>query len=86
MLESVLAQANDTDFGLAASIWTNDMKTALRATKVLKAGVVQVNQNIVLNPNFPVGGWKNSGLGREASLEAMIETYTKPKLVSLNMV
>lgn len=83
--EDVLRQANDTEYGLAASIWTRDLKAALRATKVLQAGVVQVNQNFVLNPNFPIGGWKTSGLGREASLEAMIETYTKPKLVSMNL-
>ncbi len=44
-----------------------------------------MSQNIVLNPNFPVGGAKNSGLGREASLEAMLETYMKPKLISMNM-
>jgi aldehyde dehydrogenase (NAD+) len=73
------------EYGLAASIWTRDLKNALVATKQLKAGVVQVNQNFVLNPNFPVGGWKSSGLGREASLEAMIETFTKPKLVSMNL-
>lgn len=83
--DDAIRQANDTSFGLAASIWTKDLRYALRATKALKAGVVQVNQNFVLNPNFPVGGWKNSGLGREASLEAMIETYTKPKLISMNL-
>ena len=84
--EEAVRMANDTDYGLAASIWTQDVKLALRATKMLQAGVVQVNQNFVLNPNFPVGGWKTSGLGREASLEAMIETYTKPKLVSMSLV
>lgn len=83
--EDAIRQANDTEFGLAATIWTRDVSKALQATKRLQAGVVQVNQNVVLNPNFPVGGYKNSGLGREASLEAMIETYTKPKLVSMNL-
>jgi acyl-CoA reductase-like NAD-dependent aldehyde dehydrogenase len=83
--DDVIRQANDTEYGLAASIWTQNLKFALQATKRLEAGVVQVNQNIVLNPNFPVGGYKTSGLGREASLESMIETYTKPKLISMNM-
>ena len=83
--DEAIRQANDTEYGLAATIWTTNLKTALNATKALKAGVVQVNQSIVLNPNFPVGGWKNSGIGREASLEAMIETYTKPKLISMNL-
>ncbi len=83
--EDAIRMANDTEYGLAASIWTRDLKTALQATKQLQAGIVQVNQNFVLNPNFPVGGWKSSGLGREASLEAMIETFTKPKLVSMNL-
>lgn len=83
--EEAIAMANDTDYGLAATIWTTNLKHALQATRQLEAGLVQVNQNIVLNANFTYGGWKSSGLGREASLEAMLETYTKPKLISINM-
>ncbi len=50
--DDVIRQANDTEYGLAASIWTRDLGYALKAVKRLHAGVVQVNQNVVLNPNL----------------------------------
>src|SRR3546814_3750885 len=71
--EAVLAAANDSDYGLAATVWTNDLKKALDATRRLQAGFVQVNQNIVVQPGLSYGGVKQSGLGKEASLEAMLE-------------
>ncbi len=52
---------------------------------ILKIGIVQVNQNAVVQPNLPVGGWKNSGLGREGSLETMLEHFTHTKTVSINL-
>ncbi len=83
--DEVIAAANDTDFGLAASIWTRDLKTALDATRRLEAGFVQVNQNLVVQPGLSYGGIKQSGLGREASLEAMLEHFTHKKTVIINM-
>jgi acyl-CoA reductase-like NAD-dependent aldehyde dehydrogenase len=65
--EEVLAEANNSEFGLAATIWTRDLKTAMDATQRLEAGFVQVNQNLVVQPNLSYGGIKMSGLGREAS-------------------
>ncbi|VTU26762.1 aldehyde dehydrogenase family protein [Variovorax sp. RA8] len=83
--EEALTMANDSDFGLAATIWTQNLKTALDATRRLQAGFVQVNQNIVVQPGLSYGGVKQSGLGREASLEAMLDHFTHKKTVIFNM-
>jgi aldehyde dehydrogenase (NAD+) len=83
--EDAIAQANDSEYGLAATIWTRDLKTALDATHQLQAGFVQVNQNLVVQANLSYGGVKSSGLGREASLEAMLEHFTTKKTIIMNM-
>lgn len=83
--EDAIAQANDTEFGLAATIWTRDLKTALDAAHRLEAGFVQVNQNLVVTSNLSYGGVKSSGLGKEATLEAMLEHFTHKKTMILNM-
>ncbi len=83
--ETMLSEANGTDFGLAATVWTNDLKLAMDAIHRLEAGFVQVNQNLVVQAALPYGGVKKSGLGKEASLEAMIEHFTKKKTIIINM-
>jgi aldehyde dehydrogenase (NAD+) len=83
--EEVIRQANDSEYGLAASIWTKDLKTALNAVHRLEAGFVQVNQNLVVQANLSYGGVKSSGLGKEASLESMLEHFTTKKTVIVNM-
>jgi acyl-CoA reductase-like NAD-dependent aldehyde dehydrogenase len=83
--EQVLAWANDSDYGLAASVWTNNLKLALEFTHKLEAGLVQVNQNLVVQANLSYGGVKNSGLGKEASLEAMLEHFTHKKTIMMKM-
>jgi len=83
--EDAIAQANDTVFGLAASIWTKDLQTALDATQRLEAGVVQVNQNMVVQANMSYGGVKQSGLGKEASLESMLEHFTTKKTIIFSL-
>ena len=83
--EEAIAQANDTDYGLAATIWTRDLKTALDATQRLEAGLVQVNQNMVVQANMSYGGVKQSGLGKEASLESMLEHFTHKKTIIVNL-
>ncbi|SMF65853.1 sulfoacetaldehyde dehydrogenase [Tistlia consotensis] len=83
--EAAIEAANDSDYGLAATIWTKDLRTALDATRRLEAGFVQVNQNLVVQPALSYGGIKQSGLGKEATLEAMLEHFTHKKTVIVNM-
>jgi aldehyde dehydrogenase (NAD+) len=73
--------ANDTDYGLAATVWTQDIKRALRMTRAIKAGTVGVN-GYQLEPNSPFGGFGQSGLGREGG-RAAVESYTELKTVLL---
>lgn len=82
--EEAIAMANDSDYGLAATIWTKDLRRALDATQRLQAGFVQVNQNIVTQPGLSYGGIKQSGLGKEASMEAMLDHFTQKKTVLIN--
>lgn len=82
--DQVLAAANDTEYGLAATVWTNDLKAALSFTEKLEAGFVQVNQNLVVQPGLSYGGVKNSGLGKEATLESMLEHFTHKKTIIFN--
>jgi len=83
--EDALRQANDSEYGLAGTIWTKDLKTALDGAHRLEAGFVQVNQNLVVTSNLSYGGIKSSGLGKEASLEAMLEHFTHKKTIIVNM-
>ena len=69
----------------AASVWTNNLQRAMDAVNRLEAGFVQVNQNLVVQPNLSYGGVKASGLGKEASLESMLEHFTHKKTIMINM-
>lgn len=83
--EDVIRQANDTIYGLAAAVWTKDIKRGLRLAKNIQAGTVWVNTYQVLTPTAPFGGFKQSGLGRELgdrALDAYLET--KSVIVDLN--
>lgn len=82
--EEAIAIANDSEFGLSASIWTSDITKALRATRQVEAGRVWVNTTLDNGPETPLGGMKQSGLGREAGL-AGIEEYTEVKTVHINL-
>lgn len=83
--EDVIAQANDTEFGLGASVWTNDLRLGMDAVHRLEAGICQINQNVVVQAGLSVGGAKVSGLGKEGSLEAMLDHYTEKKTIIVNM-
>ncbi|QPM91561.1 aldehyde dehydrogenase family protein [Pseudooceanicola algae] len=82
--EEVIASANATRYGLAATVWTDSLSTALDATARLDAGYVQVNQNLTIQPNVSYGGFGRSGLGKEASLEAMLDHFTRKKTIVMN--
>lgn len=82
--EEAIRIANDSVFGLAATIWTRDLQVAMDASVRLEAGLVQVNQNQVAGPNMSYGGIKQSGLGKELSLESMLEHFTHKKTVIIN--
>jgi aldehyde dehydrogenase (NAD+) len=73
--------ANATEYGLAATVWTNDLKRAMRMTKALRAGTVGIN-GYQLEPNAAFGGYRQSGIGREGGRTA-IEAYTELKTVML---
>ena len=73
--------ANDTEYGLAATVWTSDMKRAIRMTKAIRAGTVGIN-GYQLEPNAPFGGYGQSGIGREGGRPS-IEAYTELKTVML---
>jgi aldehyde dehydrogenase (NAD+) len=83
--DDAIAMANDTTFGLAATVWTSDLKLAMKATRELEAGFVQVNQNVIVQPTLPYGGFKTSGLGKEADLHAMLEHFTHRKTIIINV-
>src|SRR5205809_220091 len=77
--------ANDTHYGLAAYIWSRDITKALRTAHAVDAGWVQINQGIGQVVGQPYGGFKESGLGRENSLEGMLESFTQRKSVTINL-
>jgi acyl-CoA reductase-like NAD-dependent aldehyde dehydrogenase len=83
--EDAIQMANDTEFGLAAGIFTQNITRALQAAHRLEAGFVQINQYQVFRPSMPFGGFKHSGIGKEASARAMIDNFTKEKTVLINM-
>jgi acyl-CoA reductase-like NAD-dependent aldehyde dehydrogenase len=82
--EEVLAEANDTRYGLAAVLWTRDLARSMEFVDKIQAGFVQVNQFSVAEASVEYGGTKISGLGRELSLESMVEHFTWSKTVIIN--
>jgi phenylacetaldehyde dehydrogenase len=79
-VEEAVALANDTDYGLGASIWSNDLSRVHRLIPRIKAGTVWVNCHSMLDPSLPVGGFKQSGIGREMG-RAAIDLFTEVKSV-----
>jgi acyl-CoA reductase-like NAD-dependent aldehyde dehydrogenase len=65
--------ANDSKFGLGASLWTEDLDKAERLSRMIQSGIVTVNNVVVSDPRIPFGEIKNSGFGRELSRYGMLE-------------
>ena len=82
--DEVADLANRNPYGLAAAVWTRDVKKAHTLSRQLKAGTVWINTYGLLNPALPFGGYKSSGFGRELGMHA-IEHYTELKMVWLNL-
>lgn len=80
--EQAIAMANDSEYGLAASLWTNDLTKAMNLVPRIEAGTVWVNAHVLLDPNMPFGGVKQSGMGREFG-RSVVEAYTEIKSVCI---
>jgi len=80
--EQGIAAANDTEYGLAAYIFTESLDRALRVAEALEAGMVGVNRGVISDPAAPFGGVKESGFGREGGCEG-IEEYLDIKYIAL---
>jgi betaine-aldehyde dehydrogenase len=76
--EEMLAEVNASPYGLSGSLWTNDLKRALRVSRRIESGVLSVNCHNSVHVEAPFGGFKQSGLGRDLGLTAM-EGYTELK-------
>jgi len=82
--EEALTAANATEYGLAAYMFTTNVKRAIRVAEALETGMIGLNQGIVSNPAAPFGGIKQSGFGREGGPEGIAE-YLETKYVAINL-
>lgn len=80
----VIRRANDTEYGLYATVWTNTMDRAHRVANGIESGSVMINQYAGSRPQTPFGGYKKSGLGREKGMQA-VDHYTQLKTINMNI-
>lgn len=83
--EEAIRMANDSHYGLAAYVWCRDVGTALTTAHRIESGWVQVNRGLGQLPGMSYGGFKQSGIGREFSLEGMLDGFTQRKSVTVNL-
>jgi aldehyde dehydrogenase (NAD+) len=83
-VDELIRRANDTNFGLAAAVWTRDVAKAHRFAREVRAGTIWVNCYDVFDAAAPFGGFKQSGLGRELG-EAGLDAYTETKTVMVSL-
>ncbi|OLE66074.1 MAG: betaine-aldehyde dehydrogenase [Acidobacteria bacterium] len=83
-IDEVVRLANDTPYGLAAAVWTKDIKKAHRAARLLRAGTVWINTYGLYDSAMPFGGYKMSGFGRELGHHGLME-YTQTKSVWVDL-
>lgn len=75
---AMIREVNDSPYGLSGSIWTNDLKRALRVSRQIESGVLSINSHSSVHVEAPFGGFKQSGIGRDLGMAAM-EGYTELK-------
>src|SRR5207248_4793964 len=80
--DEAIAAANDSEYGLVAYVFTQDLSRALRVTEALEVGMLGLNRGLVSNPAAPFGGVKESGFGREGGFEG-IDEYVNVKYVAI---
>jgi betaine-aldehyde dehydrogenase len=83
--EDAVRMANDSHYGLAAYVWCRNIGAALRTAHGIESGWIQVNQGVGQSPGMSYGGMKQSGIGREFSLEGMLDSFTQRKSVTVNL-
>ncbi len=83
--DDAVRMANDSHYGLAAYVWTHEIGSALRTAHAIESGWIQVNQGLGQQPGHSYGGYKQSGIGREFSLEGMLDSFTQRKNVTVNL-
>ena len=83
-LDDVIAQANNTRYGLAAYVFTNDLTVAWRMAEGLEAGIIGINEPVPAVPQAPFGGMKESGMGRELGHEGL-EAYLETKYIAIRL-
>lgn len=81
--EEAIRLANDTEYGLVAYVFSQDLSRALRVSEALESGMVGINRGVVSDPAAPFGGVKQSGIGREGGHEGLLE-YTESKYVAVD--
>ena len=81
-IDEVIAKANDTEYGLAAYVLTNDLTAAFKMADGLEFGTIGINDPVPAVPQAPFGGLKESGMGRENGIEGM-DAYLETKNVSV---
>jgi len=82
--DDLIKMANDTLYGLSASVFSQDITKAITTANALQAGTVWINSHHIVNNNVPFGGYKQSGIGRELG-DAVIDNYTEVKAVHVNL-
>jgi acyl-CoA reductase-like NAD-dependent aldehyde dehydrogenase len=83
-VEEVLEMSNDNEYGLAAAVWTRDIKKGLNTARALRAGIVWINDTQPAPTEAPWGGYKQSGIGRELGSQG-IEDYLESKHIYVNL-
>ena len=79
-INEVINEANDSIYGLGASVWTENHSSAIKVSRKLKSGTVWINSHLLFDASLPIGGYKQSGFGRDRGIQA-VENYLETKTI-----